>query len=62
MDLNVKPNTFITLLEENIEKHPWDLALYKDFLAMTPKTRSIKEKNWETRGAACFSFLGFCFI
>lgn len=31
------------LLEENIERKHCDLILCKDFLAMTPKIRPIKE-------------------
>lgn len=44
-DLNVWPRN-IKLLEEKIGKYLCHLELGKDFLAMTPKAWSRKEKEW----------------
>ena len=47
-NLNIKNET-TKLLEENIEEYLWDPGLGKEFLNITSKTWSIKEKkinNW----------------
>ena len=48
-DLNVRPETIITLLEENTEKKLHDIGLGNDFLDMTSKAQATKAKidKWD---------------
>ena len=48
-DLNIRPNSFIKTLEENLGNTIRDTGIGKDFMAKTPKAMATKAKidKWD---------------